>query len=251
LWKIPENPSFTHVKNTKKFQVPNELENYKQLVFKNFTIKKIRNQVKFDDNSKDKKETLDEEEQTQPLFSIVTRSCCNRDKQLQKNIESVNNMIMKNFEHIIIQDTARSGMILAEASLYAFSDQFIGKYICHLDDDDYLINFGFFTKVAHILKQLTFEPDVIIFKIWHEARQMFWPIHWRTFPTEETITTSNMLIRSDLYKKYENIGSIARSYVGDYTMIHNVLCDCDPNKILWIDETVFFISAHNTNNTSS
>jgi len=174
-----------------------------------------------------------------PLITIVTRSF-NRPQLLQRNIDMVSHMTNKNFEHVILQDQKGCGMAVAEASLYAFRDEFRGEYICHLDDDDYLSNFHFVDQISTILSNQTETPKVMIFKVWYSDRDCTLPEVWNEFPMEGQITTSNFLVEKDLYK--QNISCVARKHAGDYTFIHNVLVDCPSKQLLWIDDIYFFIS---------
>jgi len=176
-----------------------------------------------------------------PLISIVTRTH-GRPVQLERNVISCHQMIDTDFEHVILHDRVGAGMQVAETALYEFRDEFEGEYICHLDDDDWLSNFSFVTEMRKAIEALD-HPKIIIFKVWHAPVQGEMPLVWKKFPGEGQITTSNVLIRKDLYTDSANISAVARHHAGDYTFIHNVLLDCQRTEIGWVNETFFYISA--------
>ena len=198
-----------------------------------------------------------------PLLTIVTRHMPHRLALLEINIKSCQNMYTKDFEHVILTDMNNSGMKIAETALYAFKDQYRGKYICHLDDDDTLGNFSIVDEIIRIIKlsesnelneptgptglngptKLNTPPRVIFTKVWETGwnREMPNDEHWFKIPPPGQVTTSNLLIRNDVYNIEENIGAISLQHGGDYAFVFNTLSDCEWNDVFWLDAIIFRI----------
>jgi len=184
-----------------------------------------------------------------PLLTIVTRHMPQRLALLEINIKSCQNMYTKDFEHVILTDMNNSGMKIAETALYAFKDQYRGKYICHLDDDDTLGNFSIVDEIIRIIKLSesselnTTPPRVIFTKVWETGwnREMPNDEYWFKIPPPGQVTTSNLLIRNDVYNIEENIGAISLQHGGDYAFVFNTLSDCEWNDVFWLDAIIFRI----------
>ncbi len=176
-----------------------------------------------------------------PFLTIVTRTMPGREDLLKRNVEHCARMVSPDFEHVILTDQGTSGMIVAEAALYAFRDEFQGEYICHLDDDDYLSNYHLVDEIkTAVNRPKRSTPKVIIVRVWHGITNQSLPKNWAQFPCEGEITTSNVIVQAEVYKR--NIATVARNHAGDYTFIHNVLLDVTPDEIGWMDEHFFCIT---------
>jgi len=222
-----DQPSKTHRKNggtTHKFPAPDNLDDLERQARANFVLSRYSYSQTLLNKS--------------PLVSIVTRTY-NRPLEIQKNIASCNQMIHPDFEHVILHDQVGAGMQVAEAALYAFRNEFLGEYICHLDDDDLLSNHYFIDLIRDITSRKKYK--VIIFKVWYDRWKKLFPTVWHQFPHEGQIATCNVLIRRDIYIDKENAGCVAQVHAGDYTFIHNVLLSCDVSDICWLDEVIFTV----------
>lgn len=179
-----------------------------------------------------------------PFLSIVTRTCDGRDKELQRCVDSVRNVIGNDFEHVILSDQVKAGMLIAETALCAFASEFRGDYICHLDDDDYLCQGYMVEELKSLVASFgDHPPKVIIFKIYHHPWNQVMPSVWRQFPREGEICTNCVAIRRDVYQDRANIGGIAQSHAGDWNFISNCLRECtEPGDLVWFDRLYMAVS---------
>lgn len=240
-WIPPEHASSTLSKDhrNQKFNVPDNLQQLEQQARQNFTLSRIDYAAKCLKNTE------------KPFLTIVTRTKgSERVNELSRNRMMLAHMIDKDFEHVILHDHNDSGMQVAEASLYAFQDEFRGQYICHWDDDDYVTNFDFVSEMKYVVEKYK-NPKVIMYRVYHEPTNQTLPLHWKTFPKEGEITTSNFLIARELYHERKNLGVIAQSWAGDYAFIHNVLIDCNDLEVCWVNEVFGYISDHKNNNNNT
>jgi hypothetical protein len=176
-----------------------------------------------------------------PLISIVTRSY-NRPHLLNRSLEMVQLLLGRAFEHIVLQDQKGMGMRVAETALYAFRERFLGQYICHLDDDDFFINFAFVEDMRSHMAQ---RPGMIIYQCIHETYGLL-PSVWKVFPSEGQIATCNVLFRRDVYQNPQVTGVLSQKHAGDYACIHNALIYCKQNdlEVFWVPKPYIFITAH-------
>ena len=236
LWVSPEQPSMTHppkTTNQRKFPVPDNLGELTQRAMSQFSLGRYA--------------YAQEELHKKPLITIVTRTYKGREAFLRKNLQLCAQMLDRDFEHVVLYDLEPrgSGMQVAEAALHAFRHEFEGEYICHLDDDDYLLNATFVSDVRMAVAAMD-HPKLIFFRVWHKSSDQFMPLVWKTFPTEGQVTTSNVLFRKDLYDLSENSGAVAQPHAGDYLFIYNALLDCKPQDLGWINGLYFYISDRNS-----
>lgn len=176
---------------------------------------------------------------TKPKITIVTRTF-KRPLQLERNIRSVQQMFDVNYEHVILHDQVGSGLEVSEAALFAFREEFRGDYICHLDDDNYLSNFAFVTEMLNVLR-LTGNVKAVVYKVWDELSQVTKPLVWKSFPREGEITTSNVLVRRDVYMDRSNLGAIVQAENGDYKFLHNVFTSAGAHEVAWVDHVYFCV----------
>jgi hypothetical protein len=165
-----------------------------------------------------------------PLITIVTRTF-NRPNQIVKNIQAYSDQIAQNFEHVILQDTVGSGMKVAETSLYTFHKEFLGQYVLHLDDDDFLNSTDFTSRMQAIVEEHE-QPAAIVFKVWYTClgQRRYLPAAWKKFPQLGHITTSNVLVQRDVYS--QAIPMICKQHDGDYEFIYNVMI-LSQSRIFW------------------
>ena len=184
------------------------------------------------------------ESHLKPLISIITRTF-RRPHALRRNQIMVAAQLEHNFEHVILEDQKGAGMQIAEAALGAFVSEYRGDYICHVDDDDCFHNASFTHDMSNLIE--LYRPKVIFFCVHHLANQTkVYPLRWKQFPVEGGITTSNALIRKDIYNQLSNYGVLAQPHTGDYMFIHNVLIDClsDVQKsVVWLRKSFISITA--------
>lgn len=173
-----------------------------------------------------------------PLISIITRKMKARPKPLQctRNEHMVKGQLEYNFEQVWLTDEASkgSGMQIAEVACDAFKNQFSGDYICHMDDDDYFASVYFTKRMREVIDQKRYK--VIIFKMWQEELGRTQPKEWKKFPTYLSwISTNNWLMRKDVYEAHVNV--MSRGPQGaDTRFIRNVLLDCQPDEVAWVNE---------------
>lgn len=174
------------------------------------------------------------------LVTVVTR-CYNKHHLLQRNIDHLQYMIGNQFEQVVLQDKVGGGMQIAETALYAFREKFMGSYICHLDDDDFISNLHLIRDLQPILSSK--KAALIIFQVVHESG-ITYPTVWKSFPIEGQITTSNVLFRRDVYLEPSVSSAVAQTHAGDYAFIHNALIYCQKNnlEVLWVPKPYFFIT---------
>jgi len=215
------NPKETNADKTEKIE-SHDLSQLEKQAFQNFRLSKINYAHDFLGK--------------RPVLTVVTRTFGKRKDLLERNIDLCSQMIDKDFEHVILEDTVGSGMLIAEAALYAFREQYLGDYICHLDDDNYVSNFSFVSEMKDVIAN--FSPKVLIYKVWHFGQSKVLPSPWMSYPAKGQITTSNLLVQKDVYKS--NIQVICRETGGDYAFINNVLLTKD---IAWIDSIFFCINS--------
>jgi hypothetical protein len=165
-----------------------------------------------------------------PLITIVTR--CSREREVKRNICLASKQLIQNYEHVVLMDTKKEGMQIAETALYAFRNEFRGKYIVHIDDDDYICNQSFTYDIQWIIE--TFSPEMIMINVWHSPGNRVIPNQLKIFLPEGEITTSNFLVRSDMYRK--NISVVAYPHAGDYLFYYNCLKKSNLNNLVWIDD---------------
>ena len=173
-----------------------------------------------------------------PLISIITRNMKARPKRLQmaRNEHMVKAQLEYNFEQVWLTDEALkgSGMQIAEVACDAFKAHFDGDYICHIDDDDYFASVYFTKRMREIIDQKRYK--VIVFKMWHEELNRTQPRDWKKFPScLSWMSTNNWLMRKDVYKAHINVMSRG-SQGADTRFIRNVLLDCQPDEVAWVNE---------------
>ena len=172
-------------------------------------------------------------EQETPLISIVTRSW-NRPKELLLNIESCKSQVARNFEHCILRDTRGKGMTIAETALGAFSNDYRGLYISHLDDDDRLLSEAFTLDMEGIIK--THSPAIVIFKIALFRNATFertMPKSWLQMPVHGSICTNNVLVRKDIYDRAIHV--VGQHHGGDFEFIRKAIILAREEVIYWQD----------------
>ena len=170
----------------------------------------------------------------EPLISIVTRTW-NRPDALKLNVRACQTQVSRNFEHCILRDTRGKGMSVAEAALDAFSGEYHGRYVVHMDDDDRLISEAFTLDMGTIIDAQK-NPAMIIFKIAifngeEFARTM--PKSWLQMPVHGGICTNNVLVRKDIYDRAIKV--IGRSHGGDFDFIQRAILLAKDETIYWQD----------------
>lgn len=177
-----------------------------------------------------------------PLISIITRNH-KKDSLLARNISMAQYMVDKDFEHIILQDTKGAGMQIAETALFAFRDQYLGQYINHSDNDDFIMNLNFTKDMKYWIEK--FRPALIIHKLFREDGVTL-PMVWQKFPVEGEIDSCNVLFRKDVYNDPSVTSALSQPHAGDYACIYNALIYCQRNKlpVLWVPRVYMYKTVH-------
>ncbi len=227
-WGAPEHPSSTLALEGKYFSPPPHLDRLIEQARQNFTLSRLP--YYHDGPTK----------YSEPAITVVTRTQKARARQLRNNIVTLAQMEDRQFEHVILRDRVGAGMAVAETALHVFADQYRGRYVCHLDDDDWCSSFHFVSRIKEVIKRER-GPKLIVFRLFHRPSQTWMPQVWKQFPKEGQITTSNMLVRADLYRDPKYAHALSQDHAGDYAFVHNLLRD-HGHEAVWVDEAFFSVT---------
>ena len=176
-----------------------------------------------------------------PFISIVTRHLKGRENRLIKNIESLNEQTLKNFEQILIIDNVGLGLYEANKSFSLIKDMVRGRYVYGLDDDDFLCN-NDFTKIIQEESEKNNFPDVIVVRVnivekgLGKNHNIDWdyilPKKWKSVPEINDSPGGSYIVKKEIYQKY--ISNFGAKRAGDFYFIDSIW-KTNPS-VIWIDK---------------
>ena len=172
------------------------------------------------------------------LMTIVTR-CCMRPAYLAANIQSLKRQTRRGFEQIFIVDKRRTGIKLANESLYRNKNRIDGQYVYILDDDCEVINDQFIELFEKFIDKNS-EPDIVMVKSLrprgHPSPQRIFP-HYRIWGKRPEFETTNGLcyvVKARLWKNH--ISEFGRASSGDWWFLSSML-GIEP-RLSWMNELI-------------
>jgi len=171
-----------------------------------------------------------------PFLTIVT-GCYLRPVMLERNITSVLVQTERSWEQIFLYGDAESGIDGFHQRLGERQDEYTGRYIYVLPDDDMLVDSGFIAGLRRIYAE--HDPDVVMVK----ADKLQFGI----LPTERVwggklifseVDLINYVVRAEVWKRHS--AAFTRrvypyhhgAYAGDYSFIEAVFED-EPSVYWW------------------
>lgn len=149
------------------------------------------------------------------FLQVVTRTFGRRPSALARNQGSLADLSDPDWAQTLVMDEAGRGVNWANMNLATVPA--VGDYLWMLDDDDVCV----LPSLVGDLKRIVDDgrPDVIMVRAEHARLGLLPGRNWRLAPVLRDVSTSNFIVRADVWNAYRAVFAGFDCYEADYRFV--------------------------------